>query len=501
MALNKNLYTLFPNHPGRQVDLVSWDDNDQWRQAQEAAAQPQMTQVYTPPAKRPVDDSINQGYQATSAAIAKTRAMYPNQRNKDVPLAPGTHTTPGADPGAAPEQTDPTLTPTGAVVAPETLTGSEPDDAELRAIAKGQEGEQMDPAAELAQYRPSEVTQGAQGLRGPELDAYYKNARREGQLPQTASEKGLDIIPGAAPQLQNQALTALQASTPRPEVNNPLPYDPGTLDPKEIKANKRAQKEIDNTFKPNPDATKEENDVARAEWELDHPQNRDKGVKGFLRELAQNFFEGLSKAQPGMNVAQSLLLGGVGAGAGVANRSWNEQRQAQAQLPELRNRVAQQQQSAYNKARNADLTARPELRAKEIARKAESDKRAADLRQLTLDWKKDDRDKYYQLEQEKMDAAEARDERRYQQAERRQAEIERNNRVNNQIGQARVGVAQTNAGTAAAKAGPSAAKDFAAARASLLKSKADHPKDAAKIDKLIEDLDRQAAEFNASQKK
>jgi len=76
------------------------------------------------------------------------------------------------------------------------------------------------------------------------------------------------------------------------------------------------------------------NRLAELRFKAENPRNEDRGVKGFIREMLQNFSYGLSGAAsvPGISIPQALMLGGVGAGAGLLNRSWNEQRMAQQQL-------------------------------------------------------------------------------------------------------------------------------------------------------------------------
>lgn len=147
-------------------------------------------------------------------------------------------------------------------------------------------------------------------------------------------------------------------------------------------------------FTPDPSKTDAENELARNQFIAQNPTNQDHGVKGFLKELAQNFFFGLSHAQPGMNVGQSLLLGGVGAGAGVANRSWNERRAAEGAIPQLQQQVDFDTQQAARKAQTANVAAQPADRDAERQRKAEKDSADNDYKQARLGW---DREKQGQL--------------------------------------------------------------------------------------------------------
>ncbi len=89
-----------------------------------------------------------------------------------------------------------------------------------------------------------------------------------------------------------------------------------------------------------------QNAFARKKYERDHLENQDHGVKGVLKEILSNFFEGLKQAKPGMGWKESLLLGGAGAGAGALNRTWNERRELDKLIPDLEKNVGQETQNA-----------------------------------------------------------------------------------------------------------------------------------------------------------
>lgn len=112
---------------------------------------------------------------------------------------------------------------------------------------------------------------------------------------------------------------------------------------REVKDAKRAAEDADYQERlqaalryPNPQNANErrQNRLDELRFKAENPRNEDRGVKGFIREMLQNFSYGLSGAAsvPGISIPQALMLGGVGAGAGLLNRSWNEQRMAQQQL-------------------------------------------------------------------------------------------------------------------------------------------------------------------------
>jgi hypothetical protein len=64
-----------------------------------------------------------------------------------------------------------------------------------------------------------------------------------------------------------------------------------------------------------------------------------------------------------------------------------------------------------------------------LARQTTRDERNYEIKTKTLDWKKDDRDRYYELENVKIEAKAKNDERTYKLAEQKQKELERHNGV------------------------------------------------------------------------
>lgn len=87
------------------------------------------------------------------------------------------------------------------------------------------------------------------------------------------------------------------------------------------------------------------------------------------------------------------------------------------------------QNSRLRKAQIADALAKPGDRDAERQRKIEKDQNDYDLRKWTLDFKKEDRDRFYELEEVKRIAKEKNDQRTYDLAVRKQSEIERANGV------------------------------------------------------------------------
>lgn len=140
-----------------------------------------------------------------------------------------------------------------------------------------------------------------------------------------------------------------------------------------------------------------ENSLAKARYQREHPENLDHGVKGVLKEILSNFFEGLKYAKPGMGLLQSLALGGAGAGAGAINRNWNEQRGLDKLIPQLEKDVEQETQQSLKNAQITDTLAKPGDRERELRRKITKDEAVAEYQdnQIKLGTKKADELKIY----------------------------------------------------------------------------------------------------------
>jgi len=89
----------------------------------------------------------------------------------------------------------------------------------------------------------------------------------------------------------------------------------------------------------------------------------------------------------------------------------------------------QTRKRALEEGQIADVMAKPGDRDAERERKINKDQRDYAIKQGTLDWKKDDRDRYFELEDVKREAKEKNDSRTYELAVRKQSEIERANGV------------------------------------------------------------------------
>lgn len=114
-------------------------------------------------------------------------------------------------------------------------------------------------------------------------------------------------------------------------------------------------------------------ELQQAEWTAQHGENQDHGWKGRLKEIAANFLYGMGQAQPGSDWKAALALGGIGAAGGLANRSWNERREAFGKIPYLRQKAQFESQQADAQLRRDNTVFDNELKRDEYARKKEAD--------------------------------------------------------------------------------------------------------------------------------
>lgn len=125
------------------------------------------------------------------------------------------------------------------------------------------------------------------------------------------------------------------------------------------------------------------NAFALNEYNISNPQNKDKGVKGFIKELLQNFGHGLSQTPRGAGWKEALLLGGANAGAGIANRSWNEKRKAEGERERLLQNLSYQEKATLGDAQRENIridNERMDQQAKDVAewRKSENIRKTDD---------------------------------------------------------------------------------------------------------------------------
>lgn len=222
-------------------------------------------------------------------------------------------------------------------------------------------------------------------------------------------------------QIQEQARAALGSE----RAEAPEELRPGT--PKQLR---RADEDIKYNEKlkaalrfenPRNANEKAQNRKAELQFKAQNPRNEDHGIKGFIKETLQNFFFGLSKAQgvPGISMGQALMLGGAGAGAGMLNRGWNEQRAAEGQLAgatqDVEFEAGQEKTRRTLDAQDASVG----IRKNEQERKVAKDKFDADMRTKTFNWKKEDREAYLGLLEDRALYQQARDKKNFDLAQQR----------------------------------------------------------------------------------
>lgn len=196
-----------------------------------------------------------------------------------------------------------------------------------------------------------------------------------------------------------------------------------------------------NAYKPLYDAPQNEYESSQEAlrknlYDIQNPQNKDKGVKGFLKEGLENFLFGLSHAKDGMGFWESMAMGGSGFGMGIANRGANERRAALRNTPLLQEAVKQaegrQRLEIAKENEEFDRLYKRGLlgeRESERERKERKDARDFEIKEKTLNFKIADRDEYYRLEEIKQDALQRNRKDLYELAAKKQQELERHNKV------------------------------------------------------------------------
>lgn len=233
------------------------------------------------------------------------------------------------------------------------------------------------------------------------------------------------------------------------EVAPPTPFNPGQIN---LRPEAPVEEETD-TFV----ATQlpRQSDITLAE--IERRQNKDfKGKdrdndhnwKDVLRSAGIGALRSLGNADPRMGWEGMLgaATGGAAGGGvyGAVDRNADEKMGNEMNLERLlgeyqqqygmeQQRDANDRKARLEEAQIAEWGSRPEIKRAETARKTAADKARLEMQEKTLNFKKDDRDRYFELEGLKLDARKAGDERKAQQFERQQTEIERRNRANEGI--------------------------------------------------------------------
>lgn len=160
--------------------------------------------------------------------------------------------------------------------------------------------------------------------------------------------------------------------------------------------------------------------------------------KDALRSAGLGALEALANAdvRNGVGGMVGAAIGGAGGGAigGTFDRHFDNKIQDQNKLKQLYpayERLFETEKGINDEKRKKD-SAESILRDRESDNKRLQEKsdRDYEMKTRTLDWKKEDRDRYYDLEDVKQKARERKDEATFKMAERKQAEIEKNNVAN-----------------------------------------------------------------------
>lgn len=114
-----------------------------------------------------------------------------------------------------------------------------------------------------------------------------------------------------------------------------------------------------------------------AQYDAAHAEDRNKGFKSRMKEVLSNFLYGMSQAPAGTDWKAALALGGIGAAGGAVKRNWNEQREAQQEVPVLRQRAQFEAAQRMQSAQTRNLELQPEQKRVEHERKIKKDEIAS----------------------------------------------------------------------------------------------------------------------------
>lgn len=173
-------------------------------------------------------------------------------------------------------------------------------------------------------------------------------------------------------------------------------------------------------------------------------RDTDHNILDVLRSAGLGALKSLASADPrqGWEGMLGAAVGGAGAGGvgGAIDPNTDERMGNQMNLakllPQYEQQYGMEQQRDKDELQRQQMQAnitgaieRPRIARQESERKAAQDARNFEIKERTLNWKKEDRDRYFELENDKLAARERGDEQKAKQFERKQAEIERNNRA------------------------------------------------------------------------
>ena len=104
-----------------------------------------------------------------------------------------------------------------------------------------------------------------------------------------------------------------------------------------------------------------------------------------------------------------------------------------AQIGAIEHQRKERADLAWRRAQEVNVLDQPVSREEERLRKIRKDNRDYDIKVNTLDWKKEDRDRYYELEDIKQKALERKDQNTYDVADRKEKELERHNKASEKL--------------------------------------------------------------------
>lgn len=208
-------------------------------------------------------------------------------------------------------------------------------------------------------YIPQEaVSQDIPQPQPPVQDPMHGNAGAMAKYGQQApvDEQEMQRQMFAQEQPRDESTVTFNEQSPINQPYGEAPLASPELERPKMVMDKKMQRMVDrNAVSQIPDA--EMRDLKLAEFDYDRPENQDKGWKGWLKELAQNFAAGLGNADPNANLWEKLGAGIGGGTVGAIDRTTNEKRMAGMKIPVIRDRINQRQQMERNDAQTANIYA------------------------------------------------------------------------------------------------------------------------------------------------
>lgn len=154
---------------------------------------------------------------------------------------------------------------------------------------------------------------------------------------------------------------------------NAAGFDRSILETPTLVLNKKEQRTADRDAYAAGAMTPTQRDRMNAEYDYENPEDKDQGWKGRVKEAISNFLYGMSHAGPDTDWKAALALGGIGAAGGLAKKTWNEQREAGAKIPYLRQKEQYESQQMDAQVRRDNTIFDNQNKRAELERKREAD--------------------------------------------------------------------------------------------------------------------------------